>query len=323
MRNAVSFDIEKTEAVLFTTARKNSLIKLAEDNKLSIGGKEIKFSVNTTRWLGIILDPGLKLKAHVNQRIEKTRNAAARVQGIIGKYGLASGLTRRIHIAAVHSTILYGAEIWWDSQKTLRKIVQGVINRGARAVTEMWKNTPIEILLVEANLRNVKVILNSRQRKFSARLATLPDENPVKNILPVTFRNGDGSAQPMEQPIGDTDWTRRGKREGKQLGIRLARSIATVAEVDPAEGIEAIRQVALGTFPGTVIISPKEQALEEANTPRNGQVIWSDGSRLEDGRTGSAAVCRNAAGIWTAKRSALGDNKEVFDAELWGIHLAL
>ena len=44
---------------------------------------------------------------------------------------------------------------------------------------------------------------------------------------------------------------------------------------------------------------------------------------LEDGRTGSAAVCRNAAGIWTAKRSALGDNKEVFDAELWGIHLAL
>ena len=86
--------------------------------------------------------------------------------------------------------------------------------------------------------------------------------------------------------------------------------------VDPAEGIEAIRQVALGTFPGTVIISPKEQALEEANTPRNGQVIWSDGSRLEDGRTGSAAVCRNTAGIWIIKKLTLKDNKEIFDAEL-------
>ena len=46
--------------------------------------------------------------------------------------------------------------------------------------------------------------------------------------------------------------------------------IIALIGVDPAEGIEAIRQVALGTFPGTVIISPKEQALEEANTPRNG-----------------------------------------------------
>ena len=48
-------------------------------------------------------------------------------------------------------------------------------------------------------------------------------------------------AQPMEQPIGDTDWTRRGKGEEKQLGMRLARSIAAVAEVDLAEGIKTIR----------------------------------------------------------------------------------
>ena len=69
--------------------------------------------------------------------------------------------------------------------------------------------------------------------------------------------------------LAGADWTRRGKGEGKQLGMRLARSIAAVAEVDPAEGIKAIRQVALGTFPGAVIISPKEQTLEEVNTPRN------------------------------------------------------
>ena len=85
----------------------------------------------------------------------------------------------------------------------------------------------------------------------------------------MTFRKGDGSAQPMEQPIGDTDWTRRCKREGKQLGMRLARSIAIIAEVDLAENIEAIRQTIPGTFPDAVIISPKEQTLEEINTFRN------------------------------------------------------
>ena len=49
MRNTVSFDIEKTEAILFTIVKKNLLIKLAEDNKLNIENKKIKFNVNIIR----------------------------------------------------------------------------------------------------------------------------------------------------------------------------------------------------------------------------------------------------------------------------------
>ena len=66
MRNIVSFDIEKTETILFITTKKDLLIKLVEDNKLNIEGKKIKFNINIIRYLGIILDPRLKLKAHVN-----------------------------------------------------------------------------------------------------------------------------------------------------------------------------------------------------------------------------------------------------------------
>ena len=52
--------------MLFIIIKKNLLIKLTKDNKLSIGGKEIKFNINIIRQLDIILDPGFKLKAHVN-----------------------------------------------------------------------------------------------------------------------------------------------------------------------------------------------------------------------------------------------------------------
>ena len=52
--------------MLFIIIRKNSLIKIAEDNKLNIGRKEIKFNVNAIKWLGIILDSGLKLKIYVD-----------------------------------------------------------------------------------------------------------------------------------------------------------------------------------------------------------------------------------------------------------------
>ena len=49
MRNTVSFDIEKTETILFIIIKKNLLIKLAKDNKLSIEGKKIKFNINIIR----------------------------------------------------------------------------------------------------------------------------------------------------------------------------------------------------------------------------------------------------------------------------------
>ena len=45
----MSFDIEKTEAVLFTKIRKNLLIRLTESNKIRIGGTEIKFNINIIR----------------------------------------------------------------------------------------------------------------------------------------------------------------------------------------------------------------------------------------------------------------------------------
>ena len=52
--------------------------------------------------------------------------------------------------------------------------------------------------------------------------------------------------------------------------MRLTRNIAIIIEIDLIKGIEAIRQIIPSTFLGAVIISLKKQALEEANTPRNG-----------------------------------------------------
>ena len=49
IRNIVSFNIEKIEAILFIIIRKNLLIKLIKDNKFSIEGKKIKFSINIIR----------------------------------------------------------------------------------------------------------------------------------------------------------------------------------------------------------------------------------------------------------------------------------
>ena len=58
-----------------------------------------------------MLDLNLKLKAHINLRMEKARNIKIRIKGILNRFGLTPNLIKRIYIIAVQSIILYGAEI--------------------------------------------------------------------------------------------------------------------------------------------------------------------------------------------------------------------
>ena len=51
--------------------------------------------------------------------------------------------------------------------------------------------------------------------------------------------------------------------------------------------------------------------------------MWSDRSRFENGRIGIVAIGLDVSGTQKSKMSALGNNKEVFDAELQNIYLAL
>ena len=59
-----------------------------------------------------MLDLRLDIRAHFNLKIEKAKNVLVRIKGIIGLFGLSSNLTRRVYVAAVHSIILYNAELW-------------------------------------------------------------------------------------------------------------------------------------------------------------------------------------------------------------------
>ena len=73
------------------------------------------------------------------------------------------------------------------------------------------------------------------------RIAAFTDENPIKNIFPITFRNRNRSAQPNKQPIDDTNYVKGNGKGGNQLNMRLARNIGLIISVNPAKGIETIK----------------------------------------------------------------------------------
>ena len=79
------------------------------------------------------------------------------------------------------------------------------------------------------------------------------------------------------------------------------------------------------TFPGACAIEGESEALYTAqNWDESGHdTIWTDGSRLDSGRIGAACSWQTVQENWTGRRFYLGDNKEVFDAEVFAILQAL
>jgi hypothetical protein len=69
-------------------------------------------------------------------------------------------------------------------------------------------------------------------------------------------------------------------------------------------------------------VLPREEALIVAREQHLGLSLWSDGSRLDNGRVG-AGVAWQALGAWHAQGVPLGTSKEVFNAKLIGAYKAL
>jgi len=108
--NACQFDIEKTEAILFTQKRNNKEPKMKA--KIRVGNHEVQYNKEATRWLGVWLDSMLTLNDHTKKTFAKARRVQSRVRSLMVKKGLSPEGCQRIQIAAVQAVALYGAELW-------------------------------------------------------------------------------------------------------------------------------------------------------------------------------------------------------------------
>ena len=160
------------------------------------------------------------------------------------------------------------------------------------------------------------IILDTRQKLYSYRLLSLSDEFPAKKILSISLRTGDGTFQPEDLPENNFMWTQNTKPI--LYGQWLAWQITLDHSIDPADGVEPVKK--LGTsFPGKIIVDCKMQAVREARKNHAGLTLWTDGSKLTNGRCRAAIYWKNKKSNWTQKSVFLDKNKETLDAELWAI----
>jgi len=107
--NACQFDIEKTEAILFTRRRTNKEPKM--NARIRVGVHEVSYNQEATKWLGVWLDDMLTLNDHTKKTLAKARTAQNRVKTLMTKKGLSPAGCQRIQVAAVQVVVLYGSEL--------------------------------------------------------------------------------------------------------------------------------------------------------------------------------------------------------------------
>ena len=107
-------------------------------------------------------------------------------------------------------------------------------------------------------------------------------------------------------------------------GQWLAWQITLDQSIDPADGVEPVQKMISDELKADIIVKSKKKALEEARKIQASLVLWTDGSKLDQGQA-AAAVCwkDNFTSRWKEKSEYLGKNKEIVDAELWAISEAL
>jgi hypothetical protein len=140
----------------------------------------------------------------------------------------------------------------------------------------------------------VEPLLDHKQRKFTLRALKLPLTNPANQLLPLTLRYRDGTAQPNEYSIRNLEWSDY-RAKPRNLAQRLAKKLINQLKTDPSEGFEEAKRVEELLFLGETVISSLEKAEIEARIDYPGLTMWIDGSKLDSGHLGTGIVWKKAS----------------------------
>ena len=238
------------------------------------------------------MDSALTFRESWRRSTGRARAKEAALRRLVTKHSLPPASARNLQQAIVSGTMLYAPELIWDGSR-MERDTQLVLNCMGRASLGVRQTTPLGIVAAESSLTPARSLLDHAQARFALRLTVRP-------------RGGGGQEEILE------------KRNSA-----LAARVRERSGLGRRETVEAQRWGALRCFQGRVHVDSREEALSAALewTDQSG-TVWTDGSRLENGKVGAAAVWWEE-GRWRDAGTFLGTNKEVFDAEVFAILQAI
>ena len=308
--SGATFEAEKTQFIHFG---RYSTAKSQPWKPLWMTGKTI-YPSEAVRILGVTLDQGLRMKAHIQQTTARAKQQAIALGTI---KGLRPAAMRQLFTSTVTSKVDYAAPIWFKVQEKggeasrLHKAIQKL---GAQAILGAFKTAAGPLLEVEAGLKPPAERLKTKVRQYIIGLYTLPDKHPCYQFIHQN-QNKVHTIRRFKSPI-----TQALKEFWDILphdGIKME-TIHPFPRI-PIEGAECI------TFH---IGEDREIATIEANLAiqrhQNEVAIFTDGS-ARNGVTGAAFALTSQPPIWFSgyKTIAAQEDNNEYASELEAIRMAL
>ncbi|EED11975.1 conserved hypothetical protein [Talaromyces stipitatus ATCC 10500] len=275
-----------------------------------VKARSITISENTKRlylrWLGILFDKKLTFKWHVRETASKALTVANTLRSL-------GNTVRGAVSACVLYKAYYGAETWWPGRtqpgpsqisnrvgEHLEKLTK-VILTGARAVLPVFRTTPKPVLYRESGFSPPEIELDRIALLATVRLRRLDPYHLLRRRA--------------EQIASNSRQTSRFARRTLALPNSEQINPLQYAPWHPREP-RGNAQAQIGAPMGRT----KEQAAAnfmafQRTIPSSDIVIFSDGSRLADGRAGGGYIRLQAHHQFLHSSLLYGHGKEVFNAE--------
>jgi len=150
----------------------------------------IRFNTQATRWLGVWMDANLTFKEQLTRCVKNATEAEATLRTVTTAFNVVTERVSAIQMACVQAVALYRRELWWDPKEAGRRYdLQLLLNQQARSILGALPTTPWGALMTESGLTPAPGILDSRQQRFTARLA-----DACSSKLKVLYRNPSSGA---------------------------------------------------------------------------------------------------------------------------------
>jgi ribonuclease HI len=273
--------------------------------------------VESTKYLGIVIDQHLNWKAQHAYAIEKGTKWASQIRRVARpSWGITPKYARRLYIGVALPRILYGADVWCGppvsehpgpkdrgSAKVIRQLTS-IQRSGAIAITGALRTSPTDTLDACAYLLPAILTVEKWCHRAAVRLATTPPGHP------------------LYKPVNNSK--RYIKRHRTPLHILFKGTGFNTKHVEKIPS-KPRNPAQIGKLPFTVSISTSKEASVLEDRFATEQVkVYSDGS-AQEGKVGAAAVLTRPGKPNRTLHYHLGSEAEhtVPEAELIGIILAL
>ena len=181
----------KTEYSVVTRKRKH--VKPIDDLDLVIQGEKIKYN-RTRKSLGLILDPKLTWKNHIDALVDQCIRILNLMKVISSKSWGADLSTLRtfymFYLAFIRSKIVYAAEIWSSCCKSQLERLTRIQNTALRLMLGALKTTPVSPMEIEADIPPLDLFIESMIMKKRISSHFMPAESPgrlEKSLAPLSF----------------------------------------------------------------------------------------------------------------------------------------